>query len=97
MTEATDPKIGQSEQSARAAFVSKRSGDKSLTVTLRRLVKHVAYEKYLRRERKLAVHDPKNVAQVGDLVEIVPCRPVSKRKRWRVVRVLRRANETSAQ
>lgn len=94
MTEATDTKTGASEQSAKAAFVSKRSGDKSLTVTLRDVVKHVAYEKYLRRERKLAVHDPKNIAQVGDMVEIVPCRPVSKRKRWRVVRVLGRANET---
>jgi small subunit ribosomal protein S17 len=97
MTEATDIINGASEQSAKAVFVSKRSGDKSVTVMLRDLVKHVAYEKYIRRERKLAVHDPKNVAQVGDLVEIVPCRPVSKRKRWRVARVLRRANDKSAQ
>lgn len=94
MTEATDSKAGDSRQSAKAAFVAKRSGDKSLSVVLRDRIKHVAYEKYIRRERKLAVHDPKNVAQVGDLVEIVPCRPVSRRKRWRVVRVLRRATET---
>ncbi|MEI7835412.1 MAG: 30S ribosomal protein S17, partial [Planctomycetota bacterium] len=67
MTEATDIINGASEQSAKAVFVSKRSGDKSVTVMLRDLVKHVAYEKYIRRERKLAVHDPKNVAQVGDL------------------------------
>lgn len=96
MTEATESKAPAGTQIPRKGFVQKRSGDQSISVVLKTLVKHPGYEKYVRRQRKLAVHDPKNVAAVGDEVEIVPCRPVSKRKRWRVVRVLRRAADKPA-
>ena len=69
--------------------VSRISGDKTISVTVDSLVKHVKYHKYVRRHTKLAVHDPAGQAAVGDMVEIVPCRPVSKRKSWRLVRVVR--------
>ena len=69
--------------------VSSISGDKTISVTVESLVKHAKYGKYVRRHVKLAVHDAAGQAAVGDVVEIVPCRPVSKRKSWRLVRVVR--------
>lgn len=65
--------------------------DKSITVRVERLVKHPMYGKYLRRDSAFMAHDPENVARAGDLVEIESTRPLSARKRWRLVRVIRRA------
>jgi len=65
------------------------SGAKTINVVVDRLVKHPMYGKYVRRRGRLAVHDPRGVAAVGDLVEIVPCRRLSKTKSWRLVRVAR--------
>ena len=65
------------------------SGDKSITVIVENLVKHPLYGKYVKRNTKLAVHDPANNAKVGDTVEIVPCRPISKSKRWHLLRVVK--------
>ena len=66
-------------------------GDKSCAVRVDRLVRHRLYDKYMRRKTKLAVHDPANEAGLGDIVAVSPCRPVSKRKRWRLVRVVKKA------
>ena len=74
------PQVGQ---------VSRISGEKTISVTVASLVKHVKYGKYVRKQTKLAVHDPAGQAAVGDTVEIVSCRPISKRKSWRIVRVVR--------
>jgi len=71
--------------------VASISGRKTVSVRVETLVKHERYGKYLRRRARYAVHDPKSEAAVGDIVEIVPCRPVSKRKSWRLVRVVRSA------
>ena len=67
--------------------------DKSVTVAVTRLVKHPLYGKYMHRVSKHMAHDPQNSAHRGDLVEIESTRPLSRRKRWRVVRILRRALE----
>jgi len=77
-------------QKKRGTVVS-RSGDKSIVVRIDYLMKHPQYEKYIRRRTKLAVHDPANEAGVGDFVEITPCRPISKRKSWRLVKILQKA------
>jgi small subunit ribosomal protein S17 len=71
--------------------VVSRSGRKTCGVVIERLVKHARYGKYLRRRTRLAVHDPDNQAGVGDRVAILPCRPISKHKSWRLVRVVRRS------
>jgi len=71
--------------------VSTISGANTVSVRVERLVKHERYGKYIRRWRKYAVHDPQRVAAVGDTVEIAPCRPISKTKSWRLVRVVRSA------
>lgn len=73
--------------------VVSRSGDKSIRVIIEWMTKHPKYGKYIRRTTKLGVHDEKNVAAVGDKVEITECRPMSKTKNWRVVRVVEKAAE----
>ena len=65
--------------------------DKSVVVELKRLVKHPLYKKYIRRRTKLMAHDEENAAAVGDRVELVETRPLSKRKSWRVVQILEKA------
>ncbi len=64
---------------------------KTIAVVVERLVKHPQYGKYIRRTTKLLAHDESNVSQQGDLVSIAECRPFSKRKAWRLVEVIRRA------
>ncbi len=54
--------------------------DKSITVQIERRVKHPIYGKYMRRSTKLHAHDEENVCNIGDLVTIVECRPMSKTK-----------------
>lgn len=71
--------------------VGKISGNKTIRVDVDNLTKHPLYHKYVHKRTRLAVHDPANTAVVGDLVEIVPCRPISKNKTWRLVRVIRHA------
>ena len=76
------------EQKTERAIVVSKSGDKSITVQINYTIKHPMYGKYIKRRTKLGVHDEKNVAGIGDLVEIAECRPISKRKNWRLVKVL---------
>jgi small subunit ribosomal protein S17 len=65
--------------------------DKTAAVAVERLVKHSVYGKFIRRTSKVLVHDENNEAQIGDTVEIAECRPLSKRKSWRIVNFLERA------
>jgi small subunit ribosomal protein S17 len=71
--------------------VTSNKMDKSVTVRVDRLIHHREYKRYVRRTAKLMAHDPANACNVGDRVEIAECRPLSTRKRWRVVRVVRAA------
>lgn len=67
---------------------------KTIAVVVERLVKHPQYGKYVRRTTKLLAHDEANTSKAGDLVSITECRPYSKRKAWRLVEVLRRAEDS---
>ena len=62
--------------------------DKTITVLVEQRYKHPKYGKYLRRNKKYMAHDEENAAKPGDTVEIAAARPMSKRKRWRLVRVV---------
>ena len=73
--------------------VVSNSGDKSVKVTIDFKVKHPKYGKYIKRRTKIGVHDERNQSGVGDLVEITECRPHSKSKSWRLVRIVQRAVE----
>jgi small subunit ribosomal protein S17 len=64
--------------------------DRSVVVRVDRTVKDPLYKRYGRRTSKLMAHDENNACKIGDVVEVVECRPLSARKRWRVRRVLGR-------
>jgi small subunit ribosomal protein S17 len=64
---------------------------KTVAVTVERLIKHERYGKYVRRTTKLLAHDEAAECKEGDLVEIAECRRLSARKAWKVVRVVKRA------
>ncbi len=64
--------------------------DKTATVVVERLVRHPLYHKYIRRSSKYHVHDENNECRVGDVVAIEECRPISKSKSWRLVKVVER-------
>ena len=62
--------------------------DKTRTVAVQYQARHSKYGKYLQRQGKYHVHDANNQSKAGDRVEIAPCRPMSKKKSWRLVRVI---------
>lgn len=65
--------------------------DKTIAVSIERLVKHPTYGKFIRRTTKLLAHDQNNECKEGDVVTIKPCRPMSRHKSWVLVRVVERA------
>ena len=68
------------------------SMDKSITVVAERRVKHPVYGKFMRRSTKVHAHDETNECHKGDTVMVEQCRPMSKTKTWRLVKILERAN-----
>jgi small subunit ribosomal protein S17 len=65
---------------------------KTIAVEVYRLVKHAKYTKYVKRSSIFKAHDEKNEAKIGDQVEIAACRPMSKTKRWKLVKVMQKAD-----
>ncbi|HEX5031744.1 MAG TPA: 30S ribosomal protein S17 [Candidatus Eisenbacteria bacterium] len=63
---------------------------KTIVVSIERLVKHPTYGKYVRRRNKFKVHDEKNEAKIGDVVRFMETRPQSKDKRWRLIDFVQR-------
>ncbi len=70
--------------------------DQTVVVAVERQVRHGVYGKIQRRTSKFMAHNEGNAARVGDVVEIVECRPLSRHKRWVVTRVVQRANQALA-
>jgi small subunit ribosomal protein S17 len=64
---------------------------KTIAVEIERLIKHPTYGKFIRRTTKLLAHDENGTSQEGDLVIITPCRPLSRRKSWRLLEVVQKA------
>jgi small subunit ribosomal protein S17 len=79
---------GRRARAVRRGVVASDQGDKTIVVECMHLTQHAKYGKYMRRRTRLHVHDEKNEAHVGDRVEVAACRPVSKTKSWRLVKVL---------
>ena len=67
--------------------------DKTITVVVERKAKHPLYKKILRRSSKLQAHDQENICSEGDLVTIQECRPVSKTKSWKLLKVEKKVQE----
>ena len=75
-------------------FVTSRSGDKSIKVTIPYKTPHPLYHKVVNRQTVVHVHDEKNEAKMGDKVEIMETRPLSRLKRWRVISLIEHALST---
>ncbi|OJJ16036.1 30S ribosomal protein S17 [marine bacterium AO1-C] len=65
--------------------------NKSITVLVEGKVKHPIYGKFVNKSKKFVAHDEKDECNVGDTVRIMECRPLSKRKRWRLIDIIERA------
>jgi small subunit ribosomal protein S17 len=65
---------------------------KTIAVEIERLIRHEQYGKFIRRTTKLLAHDENGESKEGDTVEITPCRPLSRRKSWKLSRVVTRAS-----
>ena len=72
--------------------VSSSKMDKTITVVVERQTRHPVYGKFIRRSTKLHAHDENNEGREGDLVLIEQCRPLSRTKTWRLVKVLSKAS-----
>jgi small subunit ribosomal protein S17 len=86
----TNPTTRPEKKRVRGVVKSSKM-DKTITVRIERLVKHPIYAKYIKRGTTYMAHDAHEDAREGDVVEIENIRPLSKRKCWRLVRIVRRA------
>jgi small subunit ribosomal protein S17 len=87
---ATTEEKERSQIVTEVGVVDSVSGKQTIRIVLTNLVQEPQYGKYLRRRTRLSVHDEKQEAKVGDTVEIARCRPISKSKAWRLVRIVKR-------
>mgnify|MGYP003574606713 CR=1 FL=1 len=75
----------------RVGVVSSNKMDKSITVVVKRKVKHPIYGKFVNKTKKFLAHDEENTCNIGDTVRIMETRPLSKNKAWRLVEIIERA------
>lgn len=83
--------VERARRRERIGRVVSNSMDKSITVAVDRQVKHSIYGKYITKTTKYMAHDENNDANVGDTVQIMSTRPLSKRKSWRLVEIVEKA------
>ncbi len=81
----------QGIQKTKIGVVTSDKMEKSRVVLVERLVKHPLYKKYIRRSSKFMAHDETNDTKTGDKVKIIESKPLSARKRWKIIKVLERA------
>ncbi len=87
------PQVEQDNRKARRMQVGRVTSAKmqeTIVVEVDRMVRHPRYDKFMRKSTKLYAHNANNEAKVGDTVEIMATRPISKLKRWRLIRILNR-------
>ncbi len=72
-------------------LVTSTKMDKSITVSVERKLRHPIYGKFVKKSKKFMAHDPKNDCNEGDIVKIMESRPLSRRKRWKLVEIIERA------
>lgn len=75
----------------RIGLVVSNKMDKTITVTIERKVPHPIYKKYYKKTTKLLAHDEKSECGLGDKVKIMETRPISARKRWRMIEIIEKA------
>lgn len=87
----TDKKTTRRARKVQVGRVTSAKMDKSITVVVERMMRHPVYDKYVRRQTKLHAHDESNEASAGDTVAVMATRPISKLKRWRLIKVVSKA------
>src|SRR5438309_7236377 len=98
MTEATaQPEQKRAPLRKIQGVVASDKGDKTIKVIVEYQMRHPKYGKYLKRRTVLHAHDERNEAKEGDTVEIAECRPVSRTKHHRLLRIVTRAPERAVQ
>jgi small subunit ribosomal protein S17 len=80
-----------SRKTTKVGLVTSSAADKSVVVRVENLVMHPLYQKFVRTSSKFMAHDEENSCNQGDRVLIEECRPLSKTKRWRVRKIIERA------
>ena len=73
--------------------VTSSAGDKSATIMIERKIKHPIYGKFIKRSTKIHLHDEANECNKGDTILIEECRPMSKTKSWKLVKIVEKAPE----
>jgi small subunit ribosomal protein S17 len=91
MTTATTETTQRNRRKLRVGKVVSDRMEKTIVVSIERLVKHPTYGRYVRKRTKFKVHDEKNECRIGDVVRFMETRPLSKDKRWRFVGIVERA------
>ena len=82
---------GTTNKKVVVGVVTSASMEKSITINVERRLRHPIYGKFVKRSKKFMAHDETNECNVGDTVKITESRPLSKRKKWRLVEILERA------
>ncbi|ABC44023.1 small subunit ribosomal protein S17 [Salinibacter ruber] len=90
-TDEQDEAVDRNDRKERIGVVESAKMDKTITVSVRRQMKHPMYGKYLERSSTFMAHDEGDEANEGDTVRIMETRPISKNKRWRLVEIIERA------
>ncbi len=83
--------VNSAQKTTKVGVVLSNGADKSIVVKVENLVMHPLYRKFMRTSSKFMAHDEENTCNLGDRVLIEECRPMSKKKRWRVRRIVERA------
>jgi len=91
MADEANTSVKRGQRKVRVGKVISNKMQKSIVVAIERQVAHPLYKKYYRRTSTLMAHDEKREAGIGDIVKIVETRPLSARKRWRLVAVIGKA------
>ena len=86
MTEVT-----KKSRKTRVGVVTSNKMDKSITLKVERRLRHPIYGKFVKKSKKFMAHDENNECNIGDTVRIIESRPLSARKRWRLVEIIERA------
>lgn len=82
---------GRNLRKTRVGLVVSNKMDKTIAVSIERRLQHPIYGKFVKRNKKFIAHDEKNECSIGDTVRIMETRPLSRRKRWRLVEILEKA------
>lgn len=89
--EQTQEAVQRGRRKTKVGKVVSNKMDKSIVVAVERQVAHALYKKYFKKTTKFMAHDEANACNVGDVVRIMETRPLSARKRWRLVEIIERA------